>query len=876
MARAVWARFRYKEPGSARLSGVIARAAAAGQSTEELLELAARVLLEAGQAVRAGVWVAQTGEAGELSGPVVDVSFTPAPEDWRTPNLPAPVLGMLLHSKEPVIADRNDLAWAAELAVLSGLHSVVWLPLRFSDRIWGLAWAGYAASPAPQEAGVLQGVADELALALTERALREELEQLRTAAFTQAEIQRAILARAKPGEIGMQIAQAVVRHSPACWAAVCELSCNSLQPLAYFGPPELAAIVQYRALQDACMDAWSGFRTVSGIVSEAAQPGQKAGDIQYFVALPLGWPHLPLGVLAAGFRTQIHSAEAETHLTPFVLLATELLAPRVSAVGPESATSRAAAAAAVEQRLPDELVRPAEAELLSLLESIHAGVLIADLSGRIRYANDHFAQLMGVDPRQDKELHNLDALAAAVQDRFRDPQEFAERWRQLRQKGDEAAVDELEMIRPVRKVLERFVRPVLDSSGRSMGWLEVYRDLTQQRVIQAKLVQTEKMAALGQLVSGIAHELNNPLTSIMGYAQLLLSRRLREDRFGDAEKIYQEAERARRLVKNLLLFARETKPERRLVDLNEIVERTLALRSYELKVENISVELNLDPDLPRTAADAHQLQQVVLNLIVNAEQALQHARGSGHIWIQTRRAPGNRVALVVADDGPGIPPGLASRIFDPFFTTKPLGVGTGLGLSIAYGIVQEHGGDISVESQPGQGATFVVELPVGAPAAQPAPAQAPARPPHRARPGRRILVVEDEPTVAQLVVDVLSEQGHQVEAVLDSQEGLYRLSQQDYDLVICDLRMPRLDGRGFYEALVRAGSPAHKRLFFITGDTLAPRTLEFLEKHQIPYLAKPFLVEELTLAVNRLLANHHGNHNSGKEACAAASPARKK
>jgi two-component system NtrC family sensor kinase len=516
-----------------------------------------------------------------------------------------------------------------------------------------------------------------------------------------------------------------------------------------------------------------------------------------------------------------------------------------------------------------------EAELRSVLDSVHAGILLADRSGQIRYVNHRFVQLLGVDPLQQPELRHLDALAAAVQDRFRNPEEFAERWRQLRREREEVCVDELEMVRPTRKIIERCARPVLDRAGRCLGWLEVYRDLTQQRLIQTQLVQTEKMAALGQLVSGIAHELNNPLTSIMGYAQLLLSRRLHEDRIADAEKIYQEAERARRLVKSLLLFAREAKPEHRLVDLNEIVERTLALRSYELKVENIQVTLDLDPDLPRTLADAHQLQQVILNLVVNAEQALQMARGSGNIWIRTRRAPGNRIALEVADDGPGIPPALASRIFDPFFTTKPPGLGTGLGLSIAYGIVQEHGGEITVDSQPGQGATFVVQLPVVTVAEPSRRVESQASAECRVHPGRRILVVEDEPTVAQLIVDVLTEQGHQVEAVLDSREGLHRVSQQDYDLVICDLRMPRLDGRAFYEALVRSGSPARNRLFFITGDTLAPRTVEFLKTHQIPYLAKPFLVEELTLAVHRLLASSSATNAADQPGKTAAAPARK-
>ncbi len=251
--------------------------------------------------------------------------------------------------------------------------------------------------------------------------------------------------------------------------------------------------------------------------------------------------------------------------------------------------------------------------------------------------------------------------------------------------------------------------------GRALGWLEVYRDITGQRLIQSKLLQTEKMAALGQLVSGIAHELNNPLTSIQGYAQLLLSRRSASDRTGDARRISQEAERAGRIVKNLLLFSRETKPERRAVNLNEVIERTLALRAYELKLENIAVELMLDPGLPHTLADAAQLQQVILNLIVNAEQAIVQGRGeeSGHgrIRIRTRRLAGDRIGMEISDDGPGISPEIVSRIFDPFFTTKPAGVGTGLGLSIVYGIVQEHGGEVSVESQPGHGATLTVELP---------------------------------------------------------------------------------------------------------------------------------------------------------------------
>ena len=193
----------------------------------------------------------------------------------------------------------------------------------------------------------------------------------------------------------------------------------------------------------------------------------------------------------------------------------------------------------------------------------------------------------------------------------------------------------------------------------------------------------------------------------------------------------------------------------------------------------------------------------------------------------------------------------ASRIFDPFFTTKPPGVGTGLGLSIIYGIVQQHGGEVTFENQPGAGAKFTVELPlIPIPARSDQPLlSSPERKPQDKRTGH-ILVVEDEPSIAQLITDVLREEGHHVEAVLDSQQGLTKISRNWYDLVICDLRMPRLDGAAFYNALVRTGSPQQNRILFITGDILAPRTLSFLDKNGLPYLAKPFLVEELKLAVH--------------------------
>ncbi len=511
--------------------------------------------------------------------------------------------------------------------------------------------------------------------------------------------------------------------------------------------------------------------------------------------------------------------------------------------------------------------RHTDAELRSILESVQAAVILYDAVGRVRASSLRFGELFGLEAPDLSKLAHFEELDELVGRRFRDPQAFAQPFRSFLHGAAEPVYDDLDLTHPQRRILERFSRPVLDDEGRAVGWLELFTDVTGKRQIQSKMLQTEKMAALGQLVSGIAHELNNPLTAIMGYAQLLLGRGLSPAQLTEATKVRREAERARQIVKNLLYFARENKPERSRVQVNEIVERALALRSYELKVENILVECDLAADLPETMADPYQLQQVVLNLVVNAEQALLESRGQGRILVRSAHALdgprfGSRdlILLEVSDDGPGIPQDVVSRIFDPFFTTKPPGVGTGLGLSIVYGIVHQHGGEVSVENLPRGGAKFVVEIPVCEVTSSALPSPHPNFAPGSnsstgAAPKGRILVVEDEPTVAQLIADVLREEGHAVEATLDSQDGLTRLARSHYDLVICDLRMPRLDGQAFYDSLVRAGSPMRHRILFITGDTLAPRTLEFLDGNRVPYLIKPFLVEELKLAVHGLLGS---------------------
>ncbi len=259
--------------------------------------------------------------------------------------------------------------------------------------------------------------------------------------------------------------------------------------------------------------------------------------------------------------------------------------------------------------------------------------------------------------------------------------------------------------------------PLFDENKKLTGSIFVLKDITDQKRIEQQLYQSEKLAAIGELVSGVAHELNNPLTSVIGYSELIMSRELDEKTKKDIKKVFDEGRRAARIVQNLLTFAREHKPEKIFIDINTVLMSTLELKSYELKANNIEVTTDLSPDLPEAMADYHQIQQVFLNIINNTEYVMLEAHRGGHLTITTRLEKGReqedgKIVISFTDDGPGMAPENIDKIFNPFFTTKEVGKGTGLGLSICYGIVKEHGGRIYAKSQPGQGATFIIELPV--------------------------------------------------------------------------------------------------------------------------------------------------------------------
>src|SRR6266513_2628565 len=329
--------------------------------------------------------------------------------------------------------------------------------------------------------------------------------------------------------------------------------------------------------------------------------------------------------------------------------------------------------------------------------------------------------------------------------------------------------------------------------GRIPKVLALVRDITDQRRAQTQLQQAEKLAAMGQLVSGVAHEINNPAAIISGFAQTLLLDQLTTDQRETLQMMYDEATRIGRITSNLLAFARAGSKERTLVDLNEIVKRTYALRSYHLTTLNITVNLELDDAAPKTWANGSEMQQMLLNLLINAEQALTGITGRRAITIRTATVD-DRVLLQVADTGPGVPPEIQERIFDPFFTTKPEGTGTGLGLSICYGIVHDHGGRIWLESEPasGTGAVFSIELLRDARARQrltPAPLPVPAA--AKVHDGAlSVLLIDDEEGLRRAVLSFLKRRGMHGVAVGDGVDALKMLRREHFDVIVSDVRMP--------------------------------------------------------------------------------------
>ena len=358
------------------------------------------------------------------------------------------------------------------------------------------------------------------------------------------------------------------------------------------------------------------------------------------------------------------------------------------------------------------------------------------------------------------------------------------------------------------------------------------------RDTRARLLQTEKLSALGEFISGITHELNSPLTIMIGYAEMLGDSVADPTQRADIQGIAEAARRCHKIVQNLLSFARQHPVERSLLDLNALLTGSVGFLYHELRTGNIDVQQDLDPALPRVLADPHQLQQVLLNLINNARQAIGDARGRGRIRLATS-AHGDRVRIEVSDDGPGMSPEVLARVFDPFFTTKPVGKGTGLGLSVSFGIVREHGGEITARGAPGQGAVFTIELPAGA--RDPADGSG------------RVLVVDDEEGMRAYLTRTLRAAGYAVEAAADGRAALDILAAGGVDLVLSDWKMPGMDGLELYRAIQRSHPTLARRFILVSGDVLNDRLDALVRDENLAHCPKPFHSRHLLALMARVL-----------------------
>ncbi|HEU5260107.1 MAG TPA: ATP-binding protein [Gemmatimonadales bacterium] len=483
-----------------------------------------------------------------------------------------------------------------------------------------------------------------------------------------------------------------------------------------------------------------------------------------------------------------------------------------------------------------EMVRHAKEQWETAFDALSEGIAVVDEQGRVRRANRALAAMLGTPlPSvigrdlgaallgQSKGPALLDLLAAV-------------------HRGDRVqplVLRSVPLSRALRVNAARIPSPAADQSV-----VVLVEDVTDQQAMEAQLIQSEKLAAVGQLVSGVAHELNNPLTSIAGLSEFLLEQKdLGTRDRGHLRVIHEQADRAGRIVRNLLTFARKGPAEQGRVDLNDVIQRTLTLMGYDMKLKDITIEQHLAV-IPEIVGDRHALQQVVLNLLTNAVQAVADNEPGRPRLVHIRTWFDDRVRMRVADSGPGIPDDVVPQLFTPFFTTKEPGQGTGLGLSITYSIVEAHGGRITVERPADErgGAAFLVDLPpASADTAQrktPVP-EAPPMPLTK----RAILLVDDDPAVRRMVKALFGREGHAVDVARSAQHGLDLARTRPYDLILADAQQRTRDRR-FVEQLVETNPGLKDRMLVATGDARPP-TDDALAHLGLRYVRKPLDLRDL-------------------------------
>lgn len=497
-----------------------------------------------------------------------------------------------------------------------------------------------------------------------------------------------------------------------------------------------------------------------------------------------------------------------------------------------------------ERRMFEQNERAADTLLRKVLEACPANIVMARVGdGEIIYRTPAATELLGTAPYAHGHFasrgERADFITALLPDGRIDDMEVT---------GLRADGSRFPCLISARLIDYRGEDVVVSTTVDVSKEVALRRKLAEQR---EQIFQAEKMSALGELLAGVAHELNNPLSVVVGHALMLRDESIADETLRRVEKISEAAERCARIVRSFLAMARQQPVRLVPIDVRETVE--MAIDALRNGADDFATPIEADfaGALPPVRADGHQIAQVIINLLTNADQAIRESGTGDLIRVSVRHDPrAGMVAIEVADNGPGIPEAIRRRVFDPLFTTKPVGAGTGIGLALCHRIVTAHSGRIEVTSGAGAGATFLVRLPVTSATARQGIAEGTMQ---EAAGKGRILVVDDEADVAELIREILNRDGFDVETAETAEAGLAAAARSDFALILSDLNMPGMGGRGFYEALLRDAPALAGRVGFVTGDTMSPQVRGFLEGAGRPYLEKPIAPAELRRLVRAML-----------------------
>jgi PAS domain S-box-containing protein len=512
-----------------------------------------------------------------------------------------------------------------------------------------------------------------------------------------------------------------------------------------------------------------------------------------------------------------------------------------------------------ERKQAEQALRQSEEKYRTVLEEMREGYYEIDLAGNLTLVNAAMCFLLGYSREE------------LIGTKYREytPEEhtktISEAYSRVYRTGEPVLDLQHEVIRKdgSRGIIETSVFLMRNDKGENIGLRGIGRDITERKKVEDERRDMERKAQLasrlstvGQMAAGICHEINNPLTTIIGYSDLLTNEDLPESIKKEMGYIREAGRRVADIVRQLLVFARNMRQTRTMVDINYIVSGTLGLREYQLRIANINVLTELAPDLPYILADPGQLQQVFLNIILNAETEMKLAHGKGTLLVKTECVD-DAIRISFNDDGPGISEENLSNIFDPFFTTRKIGEGTGLGLSVCHGIISEHNGRIYAQSKPDKGATFIVELPVvSEPTSAELPGAADKEIQQVCTSSGNILIIDDDLLLLKFLEQFLTTKGHDVNAVNNANDALKAFTNKKYDLILMDILMPDVSGIELYEKLQRMDKSIDSRLLIMTGDILGKPTRTFLNRTGVLYIEKPFEPDALMTKIDEIMSQN--------------------